>query len=132
MGGGGGGGEWGGVRRGGGGGKGGGDEEGGGDPTNCLCDPQKPPPPPNCFPHWLCISLPPPFLSLPPPNQGGLRVLEALAASGLRSLRFALEVPGLDSVVANDCSPRAVQILQRNVGRNGAGGAVEPNQEDAK
>lgn len=63
--------------------------------------------------------------------EGGLRVLEALAASGLRSVRFALEVPGLDAVVANDCSPRAVEILQRSVGRNGAGGVVEPHQEDA-
>ncbi|NXA57415.1 TRM1 dimethyltransferase, partial [Nothocercus julius] len=27
--------------------------------------------------------------------QGGLRVLEGLAASGLRSIRFAREVPGL-------------------------------------
>ncbi|NXR72232.1 TRM1 dimethyltransferase, partial [Pycnonotus jocosus] len=29
------------------------------------------------------------------PCEGGLRVLEALAASGLRSVRFAREVPGL-------------------------------------
>ncbi|KAF1624589.1 tRNA (guanine(26)-N(2))-dimethyltransferase, partial [Eudyptes filholi] len=43
-------------------------------------------------------------LGVPPPEppvgialslQGGLRVLEALAASGLRSIRFAKEVPGL-------------------------------------
>eukprot|EP00069_Balaena_mysticetus_P005495 bmy_04851T0 len=44
----------------------------------------------------------------------GLRVLEGLAASGLRSIRFALEVPGLRSVVANDASARAVDLMHRN------------------
>ncbi|KAF1573267.1 tRNA (guanine(26)-N(2))-dimethyltransferase, partial [Eudyptes moseleyi] len=42
--------------------------------------PQQPPEPPV----GIALSL-----------QGGLRVLEALAASGLRSIRFAKEVPGL-------------------------------------
>merc|ERR1712183_740872 len=32
----------------------------------------------------------------------GISVLEALAASGLRSIRFAKEIRGLKSVVAND------------------------------
>ncbi|KAF3829382.1 hypothetical protein GH733_003646 [Mirounga leonina] len=41
----------------------------------------------------------------------GLRVLEGLAASGLRSIRFAREVPGLHSVVANDASARAVDLM---------------------
>ncbi|OWK12423.1 TRMT1 [Cervus elaphus hippelaphus] len=44
----------------------------------------------------------------------GLRVLEGLAASGLRSIRFAREVPGLRSVVANDASARAVDLMRRN------------------
>ncbi|KAK6468870.1 tRNA (guanine(26)-N(2))-dimethyltransferase-like [Huso huso] len=37
----------------------------------------------------------------------GLRILEGLAASGLRSIRFAKEVPGIRSVTANDFSARA-------------------------
>uniref|UniRef100_A0A674H9A2 tRNA (guanine(26)-N(2))-dimethyltransferase n=1 Tax=Taeniopygia guttata TaxID=59729 RepID=A0A674H9A2_TAEGU len=63
---------------------------------------------------------------------GGLRVLEALAASGLRSVRFAREVPGLGAVVASDCSPRAVELMARNVARNGVGGLVTPRLADAR
>ncbi|XP_021026344.1 tRNA (guanine(26)-N(2))-dimethyltransferase isoform X2 [Mus caroli] len=62
----------------------------------------------------------------------GLRVLEGLAASGLRSIRFALEVPGLQSVVANDASARAVELMHRNVELNGVAHLVQPNQADAR
>ncbi|VDP42958.1 unnamed protein product, partial [Soboliphyme baturini] len=48
----------------------------------------------------------------------GLRVLEALAASGLRSVRFALEVPGLKTVVANDFSESAMTWIKRNIEGN--------------
>ncbi|XP_037094169.1 probable tRNA (guanine(26)-N(2))-dimethyltransferase [Pollicipes pollicipes] len=61
----------------------------------------------------------------------GLRVLEALAASGLRSCRFAREVGGLHQVVANDLSPAAVEAMRRNVEHNGVEGLVEPHQGDA-
>lgn len=64
--------------------------------------------------------------------EGGLRVLEALAASGLRSVRFAAEVPGLAAVVANDCSARAARLMARNVALNGVGGLVAPRQADAR
>ncbi|XP_014813499.1 PREDICTED: tRNA (guanine(26)-N(2))-dimethyltransferase [Calidris pugnax] len=63
---------------------------------------------------------------------GGLRVLEALAASGLRSIRFAKEVPGLRAVVANDFSARAVELMKRNVAFNGVGDLVAPNMADAR
>uniref|UniRef100_A0A8C8TL21 tRNA (guanine(26)-N(2))-dimethyltransferase n=1 Tax=Peromyscus maniculatus bairdii TaxID=230844 RepID=A0A8C8TL21_PERMB len=62
----------------------------------------------------------------------GLRVLEGLAASGLRSIRFALEIPGLQSVVANDASARAVELIDRNVHLNGVAHLVQPNQADAR
>ncbi|NXF00043.1 TRM1 dimethyltransferase, partial [Menura novaehollandiae] len=62
----------------------------------------------------------------------GLRVLEALAASGLRSIRFAREVPGLGAIVASDCSPRAAALMARNVARNGVGGLVTPRLADAR
>ncbi|NWH97490.1 TRM1 dimethyltransferase, partial [Tichodroma muraria] len=62
----------------------------------------------------------------------GLRVLEALAASGLRSVRFAREVPGLRAIVASDCSPRAAALLARNVARNGVGELVTPRLADAR
>uniref|UniRef100_A0A8C9JW36 tRNA (guanine(26)-N(2))-dimethyltransferase n=1 Tax=Panthera tigris altaica TaxID=74533 RepID=A0A8C9JW36_PANTA len=62
----------------------------------------------------------------------GLRVLEGLAASGLRSIRFAREVPGLQSVVANDASARAVDLMCRNVQLNAVAHLVHPRQADAR
>ncbi|NXM41970.1 TRM1 dimethyltransferase, partial [Gymnorhina tibicen] len=64
--------------------------------------------------------------------EGGLRVLEALAASGLRSIRFAREVPGLGAIVASDCSPRAAALMARNVARNCVGDLVTPRLADAR
>lgn len=62
----------------------------------------------------------------------GLRVLEGLAASGLRSIRFAREVPGLRLVVANDASARAVDLIRHNVQLNEVAHLVQPNQADAR
>uniref|UniRef100_G1RRE0 tRNA (guanine(26)-N(2))-dimethyltransferase n=1 Tax=Nomascus leucogenys TaxID=61853 RepID=G1RRE0_NOMLE len=62
----------------------------------------------------------------------GLHVLEGLAASGLRSIRFALEVPGLRSVVANDASARAVDLIRQNVQLNDVAHLVQPSQADAR
>ncbi|XP_023670269.2 tRNA (guanine(26)-N(2))-dimethyltransferase [Paramormyrops kingsleyae] len=63
--------------------------------------------------------------------EGGLRVLEGLAASGLRSVRFALEVPGLRSVTANDCSARAAVLIGRNAKHNGVSHLMQASQRDA-
>ncbi|XP_006918808.1 tRNA (guanine(26)-N(2))-dimethyltransferase isoform X1 [Pteropus alecto] len=62
----------------------------------------------------------------------GLRVLEGLAASGLRSIRFAREVPGLRSVIANDASSRAVDLIRHNVQLNKVAHLVQPSQADAR
>ncbi|XP_013367631.1 PREDICTED: tRNA (guanine(26)-N(2))-dimethyltransferase [Chinchilla lanigera] len=62
----------------------------------------------------------------------GLRVLEGLAASGLRSIRFAREVPGLQSVIANDASARAVDLMRCNVKLNDVAHLVQPSQADAR
>ena len=59
------------------------------------------------------------------------RVLEALAASGLRSIRYAKEIGGLDQVVANDLSEEAVESITRNVAHNDVSNIVIPNQGDA-
>jgi hypothetical protein len=40
-------------------------------------------------------------------------LLQALAASGLRSIRFAREIPGLKSILANDWSKQAVESIGR-------------------
>ncbi|XP_007489184.1 tRNA (guanine(26)-N(2))-dimethyltransferase isoform X2 [Monodelphis domestica] len=62
----------------------------------------------------------------------GLRVLEGLAASGLRSIRFAKEVPGLQVVIANDASARAVDLIRCNVQLNNISHLVQPNLADAR
>lgn len=59
-------------------------------------------------------------------------MLEGLAASGLRSIRFALEVPGLRSVVANDASAQAVDLMRHNVQLNSVAHLVQPSQADAR
>ena len=65
----------------------------------------------------------------PPP---GLRVLDALSASGLRAMRYMKEVPGLHSVVANDLDPAAVAVMEQNFLRNGLGAPqVVPSTSDA-
>lgn len=61
----------------------------------------------------------------------GLRVLEGLAASGLRSVRFALEVPGLQSITANDFSAKAAALIGRNAEYNGVGHLLQASCRDA-
>ena len=63
--------------------------------------------------------------------ENGLRILEGLAASGLRSVRFALEVPGLKEVIANDFDQNAVEYIKKNVAHNNVGHLVVPNCADA-
>ncbi|XP_074059636.1 tRNA (guanine(26)-N(2))-dimethyltransferase [Macrotis lagotis] len=62
----------------------------------------------------------------------GLSVLEGLAASGLRSIRFAKEVPGLRTVIANDASARAVDLIRCNIQLNNVSHLVQPNLADAR
>ncbi|KAM3925844.1 tRNA (guanine(26)-N(2))-dimethyltransferase [Leptodactylus fuscus] len=62
----------------------------------------------------------------------GLRVLEGLAASGLRSIRFAHEVPGLQSIMANDFSVSAVELIKRNIQFNGVEHLVTASYSDAR
>ncbi|KAL1521571.1 hypothetical protein AB1Y20_021230 [Prymnesium parvum] len=48
-----------------------------------------------------------------------LRVLDAMTASGLRAIRYSLEVPQVTQVVANDLQPTALEALRENLRRNG-------------
>uniref|UniRef100_A0A673M0A6 tRNA (guanine(26)-N(2))-dimethyltransferase n=1 Tax=Sinocyclocheilus rhinocerous TaxID=307959 RepID=A0A673M0A6_9TELE len=61
----------------------------------------------------------------------GLRVLEGLAASGLRSVRFALEIPGLKSITANDYSAKAAALIARNAQHNNVSHILQASQRDA-
>ena len=48
-----------------------------------------------------------------------IRVLDVMTASGLRALRYTLEVAEVGGVVANDLDPQAVAALRENMRRNG-------------
>mmetsp|Transcript_51231 Transcript_51231/g.81388 ORF Transcript_51231/g.81388 Transcript_51231/m.81388 type:complete len:572 (+) Transcript_51231:48-1763(+) len=49
----------------------------------------------------------------------GLLVLEALAATGIRSIRYAKELDAVRSIVANDLDETAVEHIKRNMAHNG-------------
>eukprot|EP00887_Chlorella_sp_A99_P005640 scaffold1.g5640.t1 len=65
-----------------------------------------------------------------PPQEGeaqaaaGIRVLEGLAASGLRAIRYAAEVEGVAEVVANDLDPNVVAAMRQNIEWSGLGEGV--------
>ncbi|XP_059480282.1 tRNA (guanine(26)-N(2))-dimethyltransferase [Neocloeon triangulifer] len=59
------------------------------------------------------------------------RILEALSATGLRSIRYAKEIIGVTEVVANDLSKRAVEMIKQNVLDNNVQSIVTPNHADA-
>ncbi|KAG4072734.1 hypothetical protein HA402_001846 [Bradysia odoriphaga] len=62
----------------------------------------------------------------------GLNILEALSATGLRSIRYAKEVPGIKTIIANDLSIEAVESIKENVKNNGVDHLVVPHMADAK
>ncbi|KAJ6234776.1 tRNA (guanine(26)-n(2))-dimethyltransferase [Anaeramoeba flamelloides] len=48
----------------------------------------------------------------------GLKILEALSASGLRSIRYFKEIDGVSKILANDLSETAYESIQQNVKLN--------------
>lgn len=60
-----------------------------------------------------------------------LRLLEALAASGIRSMRYALEIPNCAEIVANDFDAKAVELIDLNTKLNKVGHIVKSNFADA-
>jgi tRNA (guanine26-N2/guanine27-N2)-dimethyltransferase len=69
----------------------------------------------------------------PAPAMPPLRIMEALSATGLRSIRYATELPPgrVGLIVANDLEPTAAAAIRRNVAFNGVGAVVAPNAGDA-
>eukprot|EP00656_Telonema_subtile_P023832 TRINITY_DN2546_c0_g1_i1.p1 TRINITY_DN2546_c0_g1~~TRINITY_DN2546_c0_g1_i1.p1 ORF type:complete len:436 (+),score=104.19 TRINITY_DN2546_c0_g1_i1:137-1444(+) len=51
----------------------------------------------------------------------GLRVLDALSATGLRAFRYSQEIDGIGQVWANDLDPAAVEAIESNKALNAAG-----------
>ena len=62
---------------------------------------------------------------------GKLKILEALSATGLRSIRYAKEVDNVEQIIANDLSREAVEMIGRNVKNNNVEDIVIPNFADA-
>jgi tRNA (guanine26-N2/guanine27-N2)-dimethyltransferase len=67
-------------------------------------------------------------------HQGNARVLEGLAASGLRSIRYALELDGVSRIDANDLDPAVVDSMRANIALNGpeVQARVVPTCSDAR
>lgn len=58
-------------------------------------------------------------------------ILEALSATGLRSIRYAKEVPGIKQIIANDLSLPAVESLKANISFNKVEHLVSVSHNDA-
>ena len=64
--------------------------------------------------------------------EDGLTIMDALAATGLRSVRYAKEIPGVKRVYSNDVEVEATQAARRNIASNGVGeDRCEALNEDA-
>lgn len=64
-------------------------------------------------------------------QKSGLRVLEALSATGLRSIRYAKEVPGIKQIIANDLSAAAVKSIKENITLNNVEHLVTASEANA-
>ncbi|XP_048484697.1 probable tRNA (guanine(26)-N(2))-dimethyltransferase [Plutella xylostella] len=65
------------------------------------------------------------------PPEPEITILEALSASGLRSIRYAKEVPNVTKIIANDLSEQAVESIKTNVAHNQVEHLVETSHDDA-
>ena len=52
----------------------------------------------------------------------GISALEALSATGLRSVRYMKEIESLRTLIANDIDPTATELMRRNFDFNGCQG----------
>lgn len=60
-----------------------------------------------------------------------IKILEALSATGLRSIRYACEIRNVKEVIANDLLPTSVESINRNIEYNNMGHIVKGNLDDA-
>ncbi|KAI0093858.1 tRNA methyltransferase [Irpex rosettiformis] len=65
------------------------------------------------------------------PKDSTFTILEALSATGLRSIRYAKEIPLVQQVIANDLSSTAAEAMRRNVELNGLG-VSKPDESEEK
>lgn len=57
--------------------------------------------------------------------------MEALSATGLRSIRYAKEVPGVKQIIANDLSSNAVKSIQKNIQLNNVDHLITASEANA-
>lgn len=55
-----------------------------------------------------------------------------MSATGLRAIRYAKEIDGVGTVVANDMDKAAVEAIQRNIEFNEVQGTVQAHRDDAR
>ena len=65
-------------------------------------------------------------------DPSGIIILEALGASGLRSLRYAKEVGGIKQIFTNDYSKAAVDCMKDNIEKNNATHLITPSHAEAR
>jgi tRNA (guanine26-N2/guanine27-N2)-dimethyltransferase len=65
-------------------------------------------------------------------SKDGISVLEAMSATGLRAIRYAKEVKGVGTVIANDMDKAAVERIKLNVEFNGVADTVKARLDDAR
>ena len=76
-------------------------------------------------------------VAVPPGNataapERKVRVLDAMSATGLRAIRYALEVPELGTITANDRDPKAVEAIRSNLALSHVpAGKVQAVESDA-
>ena len=56
---------------------------------------------------------------LPPSPPAGLKIMDCLAASGLRSMRYYHEIQNVDLVTINDLETPAINLAENNISQNG-------------
>ena len=59
------------------------------------------------------------------------RACEPLCGCGVRGIRFALEVPSVAEVIMGDLNPKAVELSELNIERNGLEGKISVSLSDA-
>ncbi len=64
-------------------------------------------------------------------QENGLKIAEALSATGLRSIRYASEIPGIDTIYANDIDAGAVESIKQNIELNDVKNLVQASHDDA-
>ena len=65
-------------------------------------------------------------------SKDGISILEAMSATGLRAIRYAKEIDGVGTIVANDMDKAAVEAIQRNIEFNEVQGTVQAHRDDAR